>query len=1433
MKKLFTIVLTLSSCLWLSAQTVVYNEGFEGASPNVTASPANSWAITTTVAASGSKSDTSQVPLNDTTFLTTTSFSTVGNTFITVEFDHICMAEFSDEAIIQVSVNGGSTWTTVTSVNAIYQPQPPGSSPWVGSGSWNYISYSDWLSANGVVSNSLWHHEWFDMSTLLANQANCKLRFALLDGDNDGPGGATYTGWYVDDIKVTIAPCELVPPTVNQVPDPIIYAGQVYYTGPYKITAEIKDNSSIDTALLTYTVNGGAPVYTLMSPITMGNDTFTASIPALNVGDSVCYMISAQDSSPCGNWNYIPGPGSTSCTSFIVNKTAPPSCNGTPILVNPSHLETFDSWVTGNGGSIPGTIKPNWYDPPGYGVEQWWVQTGSTPNYPTTGPPYDHTSGSGNYLYMEASYVTPTADTSIIVSPCFDLDSLTTPTLEFFFHSNTNNSALASIHVDIHDGLQWNLDVDTIWGHYGMQWQRREVNLTGYGSIIQIRFRANETTSTSWGDVAIDDFHIYDKMPWDAAATQLITPGPFAPQGVQDSVTVKIFNYGVNTITSMNLNYSVNGGAPVTEPWTGSLATNSATTYKFSTKYTVPSGPFNVCAWVSLANDGDSSNDTICGPSNGLRTDTTTYADNFDTDTVWVSVPGAKDKWEIGTPNFGATNSTYSGVNSWDVNLSTATNEGQEAYLYTQYFDLTNAKNSRLSFWHNFNTYIRDGMSIEYSTDGGKTWLTLGILNDPLGVNWYSYSFLGIPGNYKVGWSGASGGWTQSQYDMTSFDGTPNIQFRFLWVSYNATWTSPRDGYSIDNFQLIDPLANDVEMVEIVRPVKKGCLLGTKDTIEVRVRNVGQNTASNIPVYFEMNGVVYGPDTVPGPLATWQDTTVVFDQAYVNMQALGAYGVRAWTAWPGDMDQNNDTLAMDSVYNITGCELTIEMKTGTTVSTSTSYWWEVRDPGNTPVARKQFNTTQPNTTYIDKVCLQDGLTYTYQMQANSTWHPYFKVWAYDTIYYQGGGMYTSLSIPMNCPPMLTAKTNDVWKQGATKLPLPQPYTISTTIECDGLTNIDTVLAVCEINGAPFDVDTVVTTPSVLSFGDQMIHSFNRTWNAAPGCYEIKVWTEQPEWGVDLDPVSDTSVINVCIFDSTTVSVGGSYCSNFDGSQPDWVSLNALTYDNNSGWQKGTPNQTIINAAYSSPNAWMTRLDTNYFVLDSSSLYTPMFVVDSGRCYRISFEHIFDCEQQVDGGHVEYSLDKGLTWKLLGVYNDTVNWYNMPNITGINPYPKDGFSGSSTTMPNSNGWVHSTYTTTFPLPGDVVFRFRWTSDGSSYFDSEGWAIDNFCFDEVGPCVSYVDTTTGIAENGIPGFELGQNMPNPTNGLTSIRYELPNAGQVNFGVTNVLGEKIYEEAGEKSAGRHKVTLNVKDWAEGVYYYYVEYDNKRLVKKMVITE
>lgn len=82
-----------------------------------------------------------------------------------------------------------------------------------------------------------------------------------------------------------------------------------------------------------------------------------------------------------------------------------------------------------------------------------------------------------------------------------------------------------------------------------------------------------------------------------------------------------------------------------------------------------------------------------------------------------------------------------------------------------------------------------------------------------------------------------------------------------------------------------------------------------------------------------------------------------------------------------------------------------------------------------------------------------------------------------------------------------------------------------------------------------------------------------------------------------------------------------------------------------------------------------------------------------------------------------------------------------------------------------------------------------------------------------------------------FTVGQNQPNPSNLHTVISYFIPENGNVNFVLTDISGKIMYQENIEAHEGSQELNFNTSMLASGIYYYSMEYQGQRIVKKMTI--
>ncbi|MDW3647027.1 MAG: T9SS type A sorting domain-containing protein [Bacteroidia bacterium] len=213
---------------------------------------------------------------------------------------------------------------------------------------------------------------------------------------------------------------------------------------------------------------------------------------------------------------------------------------------------------------------------------------------------------------------------------------------------------------------------------------------------------------------------------------------------------------------------------------------------------------------------------------------------------------------------------------------------------------------------------------------------------------------------------------------------------------------------------------------------------------------------------------------------------------------------------------------------------------------------------------------------------------------------------------------------------------------------------------------------------------------------------------------------------ELDQTNPLSHIIIGSFPTYKINTDFPYDENFENGPSIWLSS-----DQREGWSLQIPNGNVIDTAYSGTNAWTLKLDSteNYFAnkdvflisecLDLSELEKPM----------IEAAVWTDTEEGFDGVVLEYSIDAGKNWNVLGEKETGVNWYNSNNIIAI---PGDqpsgellGWTGKSST------WI-SIANRMDQLPLDNLLRFRFAFSSVGLIDQSqeknGFAIDDIFIGE---------------------------------------------------------------------------------------------------------
>lgn len=102
----------------------------------------------------------------------------------------------------------------------------------------------------------------------------------------------------------------------------------------------------------------------------------------------------------------------------------------------------------------------------------------------------------------------------------------------------------------------------------------------------------------------------------------------------------------------------------------------------------------------------------------------------------------------------------------------------------------------------------------------------------------------------------------------------------------------------------------------------------------------------------------------------------------------------------------------------------------------------------------------------------------------------------------------------------------------------------------------------------------------------------------------------------------------------------------------------------------------------------------------------------------------------------------------------------------------------------------------------------------------------------PLTDYVTDVEIVSDNLPLSFNLAQNYPNPFNPTTTIKYSIPESGNVSLKVYNILGNEVVSLINEeKTPGVYSVTFDAGNLPSGVYFYKIRAGNYFETKKMLL--
>ncbi|MDX5347211.1 MAG: T9SS type A sorting domain-containing protein [Hymenobacteraceae bacterium] len=308
-------------------------------------------------------------------------------------------------------------------------------------------------------------------------------------------------------------------------------------------------------------------------------------------------------------------------------------------------------------------------------------------------------------------------------------------------------------------------------------------------------------------------------------------------------------------------------------------------------------------------------------------TPTSSYTENFNSGAGQWTSGGTANTWVLGNTSVfsrkAVINTPAGGTgNAWVTSDTAATSptstrnkykNSENSFVQSPCFNFSGISNPviRFKIWW-ATERPADGAALQYSTNGGTTWQSVGALNDP--DNWYNTNVTSKPGGQNAGWSGNSGGYVVAQHDLNGTGNQAQVLLRFV---FRSDFLTNADGIAFDDIEIFDKPAVDLGVTGFTAPVA-GCGRTANENVSITIKNFGAAPQSNIPVSYSFTGAGTGSGTavIPGPIAPGATVTFTFPQG-ADLRAGGTYTFSATVNQTGDNQTSNNTFANFDITNVT------------------------------------------------------------------------------------------------------------------------------------------------------------------------------------------------------------------------------------------------------------------------------------------------------------------------------------------------------------------------------------------------------------------------------------------------------------------------------------------------------------------------------------
>lgn len=402
----------------------------------------------------------------------------------------------------------------------------------------------------------------------------------------------------------------------------------------------------------------------------------------------------------------------------------------------------------------------------------------------------------------------------------------------------------------------------------------------------------------------------------DAQISAIITPS----NGLSTActvvpLTVTLRNNGTNNLTSAVINVRVNGGAPITQNFTGNLAPFATTNVNLANLNLAATGAYNIKVHTTLPNgnpDSSPANDTSAVNITRVASVALPVVENFE----GASFPSAG--WQNRNPDnsFGWERGTFTspgGTRAMRIQFYNYATDQAKDSLITPDINMTNPPGLKLIRFDRAHTGFQypplvpfvDTLEIMVSTNCGasytRVWYKYGaIISNPNSLNTIT---LNTQNQYVPS---SLNDWVTETVDITSVVGASPVA-RVLFKSINRFGN---DLY-IDNINITSQFNRDLGVSSYVAPIASEC--NNPVTPQVVVTNFGVETVTSYQVQYTIDGANPQVITVNTALAPGNTATVTLPASAVL--TAGNHTISATTLNPVSVSGTGEQNTVNDVAN--------------------------------------------------------------------------------------------------------------------------------------------------------------------------------------------------------------------------------------------------------------------------------------------------------------------------------------------------------------------------------------------------------------------------------------------------------------------------------------------------------------------------------------